>query len=258
LTDLVLEAPEAQSPADIPLQQITTRVQRLALARRDILRLYLRTPRSQLLRFFPGQYLTWKLRDLTRDVPIASCPCDGLHLEFHLRYHPGDPFSERVFHGLQKLDRIEIEGPKGRFTLDEASRRPILWVAFDTGFGPIHSLIEHAIHIDLAQPMHLYWHVPRWGEHYMENYCRAWVSSLEDFVYTPLAGEGLARGESGGGKREICSPAEVARRIVADYPDLSGYDLYLVAPDSLVAGARDRFLAHGLPPERLFVAPHYL
>jgi CDP-4-dehydro-6-deoxyglucose reductase len=261
VTDLEIEAREAmQGPDDIPSQEILTKLQKFERLSDDLVIVHLRTPRSQLLRFLPGQHLELTLDGLLpKDLPIASCPCDGRNLRFHVRREAGDPFSERVFHGLKRADRIEVKGPRGHFVLDETSARPLILIAYDTGFGPISSLIEDAINIELAQPMHLYWYVPRDGKHYMDNYCRAWVDALDEFAYTPLVqltdaavgAEPLA--ESRLSMPSLWSPGNPGEPVVTDYPELSNFDCYVVGPEGFTVPLKRRLLQHKLPHDRLFM-----
>ena len=99
---------------------------------------------------------------------------------------PGDAFSEHLFSQLKTRDRVDIEGPFGGFIMDESSTRPMILLAYDTGFSAIKSLIEHAISLDIPQPVALYWVMPFKKEHYLENYCRSWKDALDDFSYTPI------------------------------------------------------------------------
>ena len=41
--------------------------------------------------------------------------------------------------------------------LNEKSHRPLIFIACETGFAPIKSLIEHAMALDAAETLHLYW-----------------------------------------------------------------------------------------------------
>ena len=239
-TDLTVEAVEARGPEDIPSQKVSARVHSLNPIREGVMLLGLRTPRTQVLRFLAGQHVLLELDEQsTQDIAVASCPCDGMNLQFHLRYIEGHPFTERVFSGLRKGDTVRIRGPSGRFTLDESAGRPIIFLAYDTGFGAVRSLIEHAINAELELPMHLYWCVPHREGHYMENYCRSWMDALDAFRYTPLVGSEAIGAES-------------AQRITDDYDDLAGSDVYVVAPLIFAKEAKRVFLQYGLPEERFF------
>ena len=249
-TDLIVEAVEAHGTADVPAQHITTQVSRLTALGNDVMELQLRTPRSQTLWFLAGQHVRLQLPGLPpRHKSIASCPCNGMVLHFHVRRAPDDPFAEHVFTRMKLRDTVEIEGPFGDFVLDEASQRPLLFIAFETGFAPIKSLIEHAISLELSQPARLYW-IARHGEdHYLANYCRSWQDALDDFSFIPVTGDVAADG---------LTAAETAmmratQHITEMHPDLSGHDVYVNGPDVLFASLNAALLARGLPPERLFV-----
>jgi CDP-4-dehydro-6-deoxyglucose reductase len=244
-SDLVIETAEATGVADVPLQELIAKVVKLERLTDDLMVVHLRTPRSKTLRFLAGQYVTLEIDGLPpRDKSIASCPCSGRLLQVHFRRREGDPFPKYVFSQLRTSKKVLVTGPFGEFILNEASPRPIIFLAYETGFASIKSLIEHAIALELEQPLHLYWVVEKDGGHYMRNYCRAWVDSLDSFRYTPLH---LHDSDSSLGKRT----ARVFELLWSDYPDLSGVDLYMSIPVGAEHPLRERLLEHGLPEERL-------
>lgn len=257
-SDLEIEVTEAGGVEDIPLQRIATRVERLELIQDDTLILHLRTPRSQTLRFLAGQHVSLGIEGVpARNKSLASCPCNAMNLQFHIRHVPGDPFSEYVFTQLKPTQTVTIEGPWGHFTLDEASRRPILFVAYETGFAPIKSIIEHAIALEMEQPIHLYWMAHRPGDHYLQNLCRSWLDALDNFEYTALAGEPLTGKNSWEATADPTADARdmkiLGEAIVRDYPDLSSHDVYLTAPETAVETVSALLLQHGLPAPQLHV-----
>lgn len=263
-SDLVIEAAEADRAEDLPVESINATVYKIHKPSKDVMVLELRTPRSQTLRFLAGQHATLRFDGVEpRNKSIASCPCNGMFLQFHIRRVPGDEFSEYAFEQLKPRDKVVVEGPHGRFHLDEDSRRPILLVAYETGFAPIKSLVEHAISLELPQPMRLYWVAPQLQDHYLVNYCRSWGDALEDFRFQLINSDGAGQEaqlpwrELGVQPESLTRPqrdmACAAQRIVQDYPDLSGHDLYACGPESMMPVTRALLVRHGLPPERLFV-----
>jgi CDP-4-dehydro-6-deoxyglucose reductase len=214
--------------------------------------LTVRTPRSQLLRFLSGQHVDLTVGSLApRDVPIASCPCDGMNIQFHFRRAPDDSFFERVFDTLKKSDEVVLEGPRGRFTLDPDSRRPMIFLAYDTGFAPVHGLIEQAMNLEMPQAMHLYWVAPGPGEHYLHNLCRSWADAFDNFAYHPLIGGGPQKNAAGSGSAGD-STHSVVNGIFESQPDLSLFDAYVAGPKWFVALAMAGFSKQGLPGDRLF------
>jgi len=249
-SDLVLEAVEARGAADVPVQQLTTQVIKLVKLCDDVMDVHLRTPRSNTLWFLAGQHVRLGIKGVKpRNKSIASCPCNGMVLQFHVRNTPGDPFAEHVFNSLKVRDSVEVEGPFGDFILDEESARPIIYVAFETGFAPIKSLIEHAISLEMNQPMRLYWIAREAQDHYLANYCRAWHDALDDFYFIEITGDTTAE-ERTSAEQAMALGTE---RLLTDHPDLSGYDVYINGPDTLFAEMRTALIAKGLPAERLFV-----
>ncbi len=263
-SDIVLEVLEIRGVADIPVQSIQTRVSRLNRLREDVMELHLRTPRSKTLQFLAGQHVTLRIPGLQpRNKSIASCPCNGMVLQFHVRYVPGDPFAEHVFGRMKLQDRLEVEGPHGDFVLDEDSRRPLLFIAYETGFAPIKSLIEHAISLELPQPMTLYWVVESEGGHYLANQCRSWEDALDNFRFVPLVGR-AARPQPVPGDG-ACAPLPedlrpqeqgllmAAAEATREFSDLSAFDVYANGPEGVMCQARRLLNAHALPAGRLFV-----
>jgi len=249
-SDLVLEAVEARGAADVPVQQLTTQVIKLVKLCDDVMDVHLRTPRSNTLWFLAGQHVRLGIKGVKpRNKSIASCPCNGMVLQFHVRNTPGDTFAEHVFNSLKVRDSVEVEGPFGDFILDEESARPIIYVAFETGFAPIKSLIEHAISLEMNQPMRLYWIAREAQDHYLANYCRAWHDALDDFDFIEITGDTTAE-ERTSAEQAMALGTE---RLLTDHPDLSGYDVYINGPDTLFAEMRTALIAKGLPAERLFV-----
>ncbi len=184
ITDLVLEAAEAKCSEDILSRKIVGKVKKLERLTEDMVLLQVQTPRTKTLRFISGQSVTLTLaEDISGDYAIASCPCDGQHLQFHICKQPNNVFVEYVFNQLQPLQTLLIEGPKGNFLLQKESTNPAIFLAYEEGFAPIKSLIEHATALESAETLHLNWFAASTGRHYLNNLCRAWGDALDEFSY---------------------------------------------------------------------------
>jgi CDP-4-dehydro-6-deoxyglucose reductase, E3 len=244
--DLVIEAREAHGAADMPPQRIEARVKTLRPLAEDIRLLHLQTPRTNRLRFLAGQSVSLALPDGSQAAcPIASCPCDDRNLEFHVRRCRGDGFASRVFGALKSTDAVRVEGPYGEFVLDEASRRPLVFLAWGIAVAPVKSLIEHATALDAARPLDLYWIASAAGGHYLDNLCRAWRDALDEFRYVPLVADGAASDEH--------VAQAVLQQVLREHPDPAGRDVYVAGPRALAEAAGRALGEHGLPPEQLRV-----
>ncbi|MBS4095388.1 MAG: 2Fe-2S iron-sulfur cluster binding domain-containing protein [Sulfuricella sp.] len=250
VSDVVLEAQVAGGVQDIPFQQVATKVKSIEPLGADHLLLHLQTPRTHRLRFLAGQHATLHIgKSLSADLPIASCPCDERNLHFHVRRLPGNVFSDYVFGKLKPHDTIDLEGPQGEFILSEKSARPLIFIAFDDGFAPLKSLIEHAMALETGNLMHLYWIASSLDNVYLPNIGRAWSDALDEFRFTPMV-VGMDLGNLH--ERHDERLHHVLQGVVNDHPDLLGSDIYLAGPEIVVTIAERYFLAQGLPKTRVF------
>jgi len=239
--DLVIEALESAEASDIPPQQIVAQVKAMQAVGDDLMLLHLQTPRTNRLRFLAGQNLTLTAGASSAQLPIASCPCDDRNLHFHVVRSAENSFSQKVFGSLKKGHAVTLFGPWGDFVLRADSPRSILFLACDTGFAPIKSLIEHAMALEASERLHLYWLATRPAGHFLDNLCRSWAGALDNFSYVPVAAE-------------QDDAAELVRRIVADHADLNALDIYLAGPEAFVAAASMELLERGFPREQLAAA----
>jgi len=170
---------------------------------------------------------------------------------FCRRTIPGNLFSDYVFDRLKSHDVVDIEGPQGEFILQEKTTRPLYFIAFDTGFAPIKSLIEHAMSLETAEAIHLYWIGSSDSSIYLPNVGRAWADALDNFYYNPLVTHfdlaNLA------GKREE-SLKSLLQEILNDRPDVTDSDIYIAGPDAAQRVTEQFFLELGLPKTRVFIS----
>lgn len=239
VTDLVLEALETGSAGDIPPQQIVARVKANEALGEDVRLLHLQTPRNSRLRFLAGQSATLSAGETSAQLPIASCPCDDRNLHFHVQRDAKDDFARQVFDVLRAGDAVTVYGPWGDFVLRADSPRPILFVASEAGFAPVKGLVEHAMSLDRAELLHLYWHAARPAGHYLLNLCRAWADALDNFRYTTMAGGGAE---------------DLVARIARDHADLAAFDVYLAGPEAFVDAAAKALAQQGFPAAQLVAA----
>jgi CDP-4-dehydro-6-deoxyglucose reductase len=231
VTDVVVEA-QVAGAEDIPEQTIPTKVKLVELFNDQLAALHLTAPRSQRLRFLAGQHVTVSADGAEGEYYVASCPCEDRHIELHIR-RDNRGFSRKVFDGLHKEDGVRVVGPHGRFVMRLDSRRPVIFAAWEEGFAPIKSLVQHAMSLEIAESMHLYWAAGEKG-HYQDNLCRAWADALDEFSYQPLdAAQGTAA---------------MAEAILARHPDLSHADIYAAGPDVFLKVLEAGALARGLSP----------
>ncbi len=248
--DLVVESTEASGADDIARQSVRARVTRVEPASDDHAVVHLKVQRARVLRYLSGQRATVRFEGVPPcETWLASCPCDAVNLRVHVRRDAGDAFARFVFDTLRRGARATVEGPSGRFVLDDDSPRGLLFLAFDTGFAPVESLMEHAINLELEAPIRLVRVVPGEGLPYRHNYCRAWADALDDFHYRVV-------GTPGDGEPWDALAARVLREASGPEPDAgaaAATDAYVAGPAGFTGACRRRLLEAGFPEDRVKV-----
>ena len=184
--DLIVEINERGQEADVVLRTLTLTLNRIEKAGEDHRLLFCKTPRNQGLKFYAGQQAELSIpgTGFFLRLPIASCPCDGRFLEFHVERETGNAFSEAVFNQLRRRSTIQLTGPFGDFRfMSEDSDRPLVFVAYENGFASVNSLLEHAQTLELESPQTLFRFSRNGTEPYRANLCHAWEDAFDYFSY---------------------------------------------------------------------------
>ena len=219
--DIEIEAAEACSEDDIPLQSLRASIRKIEQLEGDTALVRLRTPRSQLLRFLAGQRIRLTAPDgRQHECHVASCPCDGRNVDIIVCRNQPDDLTDYLLEPDAAGTTLNLEGPFGTFLLDEESSRPLVFVAFGTGIAPVLSLIEQAISVDHAERMDLYRVGAFPADGRLCNLCRSWHDALENFVYHPVV--------------ETVRPEALAA-VILKAGATNGADVYVAGPSKAVA-----------------------
>ena len=184
ISDLVIEANEAQVSDTLPHQVIRAVVRKVEQEGPELALLHVQTPRTHSLRFKAGQRVTVTTEDgISDQLYIASCPCDGRNLQFLIFAESKSPLMQAVYSGELAKQTVLLEGPEGGFVLNQDSSRPVVFMAKGSGLAPIKSLVEQAITIDDAEDISLIlvWGNPAGSQ--LEKLCRSWNDALDNFHY---------------------------------------------------------------------------
>ena len=243
-TDVILETSEASNASEIPQQKITAKVKKVMFVNDDVALLHLRTPRTNRLRFLAGQHVSLGGNGIPKAThTIASCPCDDMHLHFQIPSEPATTFSDYVFNHLQTGDRININGPNGDFILDEESNKPLVFIAWHTGFAPIRSLIEHAMALEVAGSIHFIWMTESNKERYLDNLCRSWTDAFDNFHYY-----GINEAVS---SKNFETLKQAIEQLKIKSAHMCNYDFYIAGNERFLCAGKEILMAQGLPEEQL-------
>lgn len=247
LTDVVIEAREVRKAGDIPLRKLPARVAKLERVADDVIIVSLKLPANERLQFLAGQYIDILLRDGSRrSFSLGNAPHDEELLQLHIRQVAGGSFTGHVFTQMKERDILRFEGPLGSFFLREESDKPIVLVASGTGFAPIKSLVEDALHKGVKRPMVIYWGGRRPRDLYMHALVQQWADTHVHIKYVPVISDALPEDNWAG------RSGFVHRAVMQDLPDLSGHQVYACGVPIMVDSAKKDFTESCKLPENEF------
>jgi len=249
-SDLVVEARLIASVADVEIKTLPCRIARLTPLAPDVLQVMLQLPAVERLRFHAGQYLDVLLEGgRRRSFSIACPPHDAQLLELHVRRVAGGGFTERLFGAgaapLAPGSLLRIEGPMGQFSYRDGTG-PAVMVAGGTGFSPLKSMLRHVLETGISRRIHFYWGARHSADVYEEQRVLDWVRKHPQLDFTAVlseAGRTEARHHRTGWVHEA---------VLADHPDLCGFEVYAAGPPAMIEAMRTSFPRHGLPPAHLY------
>jgi CDP-4-dehydro-6-deoxyglucose reductase, E3 len=252
-SDLTVEARLIASVADVEIKTLPCRIHGLNPLAPDVMQVLLRLPAVERLPFHAGQYLDVLLAGgRRRSFSIASPPHDSELIELHVRRVAGGGFTERLFGGgdghgdsLQTGSLLRIEGPVGQFVY-RAGAGPAIMIAGGTGFAPLKSMLRHALETGPQRRLHLYWGARHIPDLYEQERVLDWVRRYPQLRFTAVLSEATAA------EGAHLRAGWVHEAVLADYPDLAGFEVYAAGPPGMIEAIRAAFPARGLDPQRLY------
>ncbi len=247
LSDVVLECREVFGARDIPVKTMPCRVESLERLADDVMLMSLKLPVNERLQFIPGQYIEFLLKDgKTRAFSLANVPQEGEFLQLHVRHIAGGEFTGHVFTTMKPKEILRLRGPYGSFFLHGESARPIIFVAGGTGFAPIKSIIEQALHSGVKRPMTLYWGARHRAGLYLHELAQRWASEHAHIRYVPVLSEPAAMDQWTG------RTGLVHQAVLEDQPTLGAFQVYACGAPAMVEATQRDFMVHGLPAAEFF------
>jgi CDP-4-dehydro-6-deoxyglucose reductase len=245
--DITIECKEITASKDIQIKTLPCRVQTIDKVSHDVAVLTLKLPSSEKLAFMAGQYIDIHTKNgKKRSFSIANAPHDAEYLQLHIRHVAGGEFSDYVWNTMKEREIMRFTGPLGSFFLREDSDKPILLIATGTGFAPIKGMLEHAFKNGIQREIVLYWGARSLADIYMPELPSAWQQEHANFTFIPVLSE-PAEADAWNGRTGLVHEA-----VLADFKDLSSYQIYACGAPVMVEAAYTHCVAHGLPGDEFF------
>ncbi|OGA15967.1 MAG: ferredoxin-NAD reductase [Betaproteobacteria bacterium RIFCSPLOWO2_02_FULL_66_14] len=247
LSDVEIEYQPLAAPGNIAPRVWSAGVESLERLSHDVMRVILRLDAGARIEFYAGQYINVLLPDgEKRSFSFATAPQVGDRIELQIRRIEGGKYTTHVFEQMKAGDVVRFEGPLGSFFLREDSEKPIIFVAGSTGFAPVKSMVEYAFARGLKREMILYWGVRTLQDLYLPDLPRQWEREHASFRFVPVLSD-PAPEDHWEGRTGLVHEA-----ILADFPNLSTYQVYACGSAGMVEAAYPAFQAHGLSQDDCF------
>jgi CDP-4-dehydro-6-deoxyglucose reductase len=257
-SNVLIDVREIQGGGDIPMRKVPCRIQTITYPSDDVAILQLQLPASERFQFLAGQYLEFLLKDNKRRAySIASAPHQDGPIELHIRHLPGGLFTDPLFgqgadgKSIKEKDILRFEGPQGSFFLREDTQKPIIFLASGTGFAPIKSILLHMREKKMEREVHFYWGGRRPKDLYMDTLCQEFANAMPRFHYIPVISEALPEDHWTG------RTGFVHRAVMADFPDLSAFQVYACGAPIVIQSAQTDFVKQCRLPEDEFYADSF-
>jgi CDP-4-dehydro-6-deoxyglucose reductase, E3 len=247
LGDIEIEYVPTQAPGGLAARTWNATVTSMDKLSADVMRVHLALEHREPIAFYAGQYINILLEDgAKRSFSFATAPGAVEDIELHVRHIPGGRFTGHVFEKMRAGDRVRFEGPLGSFFLREDSDKPMIFVAGSTGFAPVKSMLEYAFARGMKRRMLLYWGVRRLQDLYLGELPRQWAREHANFTFVPVLSEPKPEDHWTG------RTGLVHEAILADFPNLAGYQVYACGSAAMVEAAHPAFRARGLAQDDCF------
>jgi propane monooxygenase reductase subunit len=250
LTIELMNYDEDMIRSGLPIQEAVVEVVSNDNVTHDMRHLVVRMIEPTGLKFFPGQYVDFKVPghdETTRSFSMANTSTsDGGLLEFVIKIYPDGLFSRFLDNEVAVGDRLDVTGPFGVFTLRDAPSADLVYVGGGAGMAPILSLLRSMSERGLERKATFYYGARRRKDLCFEKELEALQETLPDFHYVPALSE-PDEGDDWDG--EVGLITDVMRRRETD---LSRADAYVCGPPPMVEAALELLPALGVADKRIF------
>lgn len=251
-TDIIAECYTPKHSEDLSVKTLPCRVESIDKVGSDVAILTLKLPSNMPFSFLAGQYIDILMNDgKKRSFSIANPPHEKEYLQLHIRAIAGGSFSQYVLTKMKEREILRFTGPLGGFFLRENSDKPIIFVASGTGFAPVKSIVEYAFNKGIRREIVFYWGARTRNDLYMMSLPLAWQKEAH-FTFIPVLSEPTAE------DAWIGRTGLVHEAVLADFKDLSGWQVYACGTPLMVEAAHTTFLTKNLPPEEFFSDAFFL
>lgn len=245
-SDLVIHLEDVQGPEYIPVQTLSCEIVSYQQLTATVWQVLLRSQATK-PRYRAGQYLEILHRDGSpKPFSIANAPNQAGIIELHIRHLADNPYTTELIKEIKQQRLLRIQLPYGNCIYPKELQMPTILLAGGTGFASMKAILEDALGQAVAEPIYLYWGARTLPELYMHDLPQTWSRQYAQFSYVPVLSRPLTDTQWQG------RVGFVHEAVIADFTDLTQFQVYASGPPEMVYAALRAFQAHGLAKTRMY------
>ena len=199
---------------------------------------------AQPVDFKAGQYIMVHMGEKDkRPFSVANPAYDNGRIELHIGADEKNAYATEVLDRMRQEGEIVLSGGHGEAHL-QANDADMILIAGGTGFSYTWSILQQALHNNADTNVTLYWGGRSKEDLYLFDELTALAAKHKNFTFAPVV-EFPEQGWQG-------KTGWVHKAVMADYPDLSGKQVYIAGRFEMAKVAKDDFAQCGLTADNLF------
>jgi CDP-4-dehydro-6-deoxyglucose reductase len=241
-SDMVLQAEDLSEYGMVTSKTVPAKISSIQIVAEDVIKVILRFPPNQSLKFISGQYVNIIKGTIKRSYSIANAFDGTGTLEFFIKNYPGGQLSNYWFNEAKVNDLLRVEGPKGTFFIrNNTSIKNIIFVATGTGIAPVKSILE-AIESspEKFKDCNLF---VFWGVKYFNDLFWSPENLRLDINYFPV----LSRE-----KNDSTESGHVQNILLGKNIDLKESIIYACGSNDMILEAKVKLIENGLPDHNFY------
>jgi NAD(P)H-flavin reductase len=204
-------------------------------------------PEGQKFQFQAGQFVLFDVPLLSkpediqpRAYSIASPPTEDTELTFILRYKPEGRASIWVDTILKVGDPVRIQGPLGRFMLDDKTDKEYIFVGTGSGIAPFRAHLKWVLETKKdARPLRLFFGVRHEEDLFWVDEIKEWEKHYPNFRASISVSQ--PNGEWKGLRGRV---TDIMPSVITDFSRVSAY---ICGNPAMVKDVKEWFMAKGVP-----------
>jgi len=239
MDDAILQTATADMRGYENKKAVRAVVEKITLYSDSVKEITLRPEGNESFLFEAGQFILVKVEDeppMFRAFSISSSDTEGETFSVTVKKVPDGYGSEIIFSRFNEGDRVEVEGPMGRYLIPDTEAEKIVLVAGGIGITPFVSAVKSILEHGKVKELTLVYGAADADNFIYYDYFKGYEAEYINFKFIPVA----ANGENWSGKTGFVT--DVLKEM-----NLEHSRIYMCGPEAMTVNSMALFANKGVP-----------